>query len=95
MLTSDRNSSEDVIEETEELTAASPRRRLESTASSLYFPGGWVTTPKGDRPSFEVATGEFSRPLTESGTISVNAVLSPLNEERKAGSDDKWRCIIM
>lgn len=68
-----------------------PRRRLQSTASSLRFPGGWVTSPKDDRPSLEVATGEFSR---EGNSASAAGVLSPV-KEKKTENEDKWRCVIM
>lgn len=85
------STTDDIVEEAD-FGSAAPRRRLQSTASSLHFPGGWITSPKGDRPSLEVATGEFSRPQLEGGPAS--AVLSPVKEERKADGD-KWRCIIM
>lgn len=86
------STTDDIVEESE-IGSAAPRRRLQSTASSLHFPGGWITSPKGDRPSLEVATGEFSRPQLEGGPAS--AVLSPVKEERKADGGDKWRCVIM
>ncbi|KAJ7284938.1 hypothetical protein C8J57DRAFT_1289923 [Mycena rebaudengoi] len=40
----------------------SPRSRLESTASSMFFPGGWFSKVPEGRASFDVAQGEFSQP---------------------------------
>ncbi|KAF7327614.1 hypothetical protein MKEN_00340600 [Mycena kentingensis (nom. inval.)] len=75
----------------------SPRSRLESTASSLFFPGGWFSKMPEGRASLEVAAGEFtpSKPTAESipspGTEEAPAVAgeppapSPTESEEKKG----------
>ncbi|THH10312.1 hypothetical protein EW145_g1417 [Phellinidium pouzarii] len=75
----------------DQLSLPSSRRRLESTTSSLYFPGGWVASPIKERPSLEVATGVFSRPLLE----TASAPVPPEIPESTPEEEKKWRCAIM
>ena len=76
------------------------RRRLESTASSLVFPGAWVASPTlPERASLEVATGEFSRPppgkMSRSNSgASPSPDSTPLVTPTTA-DEDKRRCVIM
>ncbi|KAH8117719.1 hypothetical protein DFH11DRAFT_854174 [Phellopilus nigrolimitatus] len=83
--------------ESNELSPPTPRRRLESTTSTLYFPGGWVTSPSHhERPSLEVATGEFSKPLVEGGPAAVVAPATPIAKLPPTDEEEKkWRCVIM
>ena len=90
-----RQGSTEVKPESVKLSPPIERRRLESTTSNLYFPGGWVTSPaQKERPSLEVATGEFSRPVLEGSTVAVSATPEANEEEHKPESKG-WRCIIM
>ncbi|KAL4268573.1 hypothetical protein AB1N83_001782 [Pleurotus pulmonarius] len=79
-------------------TPAQSRKRLESTASSRFFPGGWFSTSPtiGGRTSLENAQGEFSAlksPIDMAGTTAP--ATTPVDglaedEERKS----RW-CTIM
>lgn len=79
-------------------TPAQSRKRLESTASSRFFPGGWFSTSPtiGGRTSLENAQGEFSAlksPIDMAGTAAP--ATTPVDglaedEERKS----RW-CTIM
>ncbi|KDQ24652.1 hypothetical protein PLEOSDRAFT_1097798 [Pleurotus ostreatus PC15] len=79
-------------------TPAQSRKRLESTASSRFFPGGWFSTSPtiGGRTSLENAQGEFSAlksPIDMAGTTAP--ATTPIDglaedEERKS----RW-CTIM
>ncbi|KAL0954804.1 hypothetical protein HGRIS_003750 [Hohenbuehelia grisea] len=81
-----------------DVSPTKPRSRLESTASSRFFPGGWFSSsPKiQGRPSLDVAQGEFTpskTPVDMSGTTApaptpVDGLAE--DEEKKA----KW-CTIM
>ncbi|KAJ6619702.1 hypothetical protein B0H10DRAFT_2216541 [Mycena sp. CBHHK59/15] len=70
-------------------TPISPRSRLESTASSMFFPGGWFSKVPQGRASLDVAQGEFtpSKPTTP----SVTAPTEDSESEEKKG---KW-CVVM
>ncbi|KAL0565545.1 hypothetical protein V5O48_016477, partial [Marasmius crinis-equi] len=73
-------------------TPSSPggRSRLESTASSLMFPGGWFTKSPTGRASFDNARGEFipnkpkspieSTPVESTPEVSEDSA-TPTNEE--------------
>lgn len=83
-----------VVEDQDELTDLEtvspppvPRKRHESIASR-FFPGAWVaSTPiLRERPSLDVAQGEFSRPSSDSG------LQSPPGEPEE---EKKGRCVIM
>lgn len=58
------------------------RKRLESTASSRFFPGSWFSAaakppvPEEGRASLETASGQFSR--GPSSPLDTGAVLSPI-----------------
>ena len=84
--------------ESAKLSPPLERRRLESTTSNLYFPGGWVTSPsQKERPSLEVATGEFSRPILEGSAVAsaATAEAAEADEEESKPEGRGWRCIIM
>lgn len=89
-------------------TSATSRKRLESTTSSRFFPGGWFssspTIPEGSRTrtSLDVASGEFIRsPSTESrpsGELSASVSASPSSAAaaEEEGKEKKARsCTIM
>ncbi|KAL5485727.1 hypothetical protein ACEPAI_6768 [Sanghuangporus weigelae] len=85
----------DTLEVDDQLSPLASRRRLESTASALAFPGGWVSSPaKKERASLETATGVFSKPVVE-GKSSSPVVTPPSTEPASEQSESKWRCIIM
>jgi len=87
-------------------SSATSRKRLESTTSSRFFPGGWFssspTVPEESRTrtSLDVASGEFirspsteSRPSSESPAAAAASIPSTADgevEEKKA----RW-CTIM
>ncbi|KAL5526053.1 hypothetical protein ACEPAG_7391 [Sanghuangporus baumii] len=90
----------DTLEVDDQLSPLASRRRLESTASALAFPGGWVYSPvKKERASLETATGVFSKPVVEGKSISP--VVTPSSTEPSSTepaseqSESKWRCVIM
>ena len=61
---------------------------MESTTSSLFFPGGW-TSPTKERPSLEVATGEFTRPINEGSLTPVGGMETTEKEpEREAEHEE-------
>lgn len=61
---------------------------MESTTSSLFFPGGW-TSPTKERPSLEVATGEFTRPINEGSSTPVGGMETTEEEpEREAEHEE-------
>ncbi|KAJ2936668.1 hypothetical protein H1R20_g429, partial [Candolleomyces eurysporus] len=71
--------------ETPVVTSASDpletRKRLESTASSRFFPGSWFSAaktpvPEEGRTSLETASGQFSR--GPSSPLDAGSVLSPI-----------------
>ncbi|KAF7312307.1 hypothetical protein MIND_00243700 [Mycena indigotica] len=71
----------------------SPRSRLESTTSSLFFPGGWFSRAPDEnlRPSLEVAAGEFTPSKSSPPVLS-----SPQPEETTQTEEKKGRwCIVM
>ncbi|KAL5526875.1 hypothetical protein ACEPAF_8602 [Sanghuangporus sanghuang] len=85
----------DTLEGDDQLSPLASRRRLESTASALAFPGGWVSSSvKKERTSLETATGVFSKPVVEGASISP-VVTPPSTEPASEQSESKWRCIIM
>ncbi|KAL5503858.1 hypothetical protein ACEPAH_7929 [Sanghuangporus vaninii] len=85
----------DTLEVDDQLSPLASRRRLESTASALAFPGGWVSTPvKKERASLETATGVFSKPVVEGASTSPVAA-PPSTEPASEQNESKWRCIIM
>jgi hypothetical protein len=61
----------------------SPRSRLESTASSIFFPGGWFSKMPEGRASMDVAQGEFIPSSPTSPSMAQS-------EEKKG----KW-CVVM
>ncbi|KAJ7707760.1 hypothetical protein B0H17DRAFT_1192201 [Mycena rosella] len=68
----------------------SPRSRLESTASSMFFPGGWFSKIPDGRASLDVAKGEFTSPKPTSPSVS-----SPTNEtEQPDEKKGRW-CVVM
>jgi hypothetical protein len=84
-----------------ELTVAKDRKRLESTASSLFFPGGWFSKPPAGRASLDNVQGEIISPKA---TAPVNELPSPGQESDSAPDsatveDDKEKkgkwCVIM
>ncbi|KAJ7475805.1 hypothetical protein FB451DRAFT_257411 [Mycena latifolia] len=66
----------------------SPRSRLESTASSMFFPGGWFSKMPEGRASLDVAQGEFAKPTSPS--VSSPTTETEQSEEKKG----KW-CVVM
>lgn len=56
-----------------ELPSPTTRTRLESTASSLFFPGGWFAKVPQGRASLDNAQGEFSPPKPTSPTEETHA----------------------
>ncbi|KAJ7637721.1 hypothetical protein DFH06DRAFT_1335867 [Mycena polygramma] len=52
--------SEDADDSQLDAPPISPRSRLESTASSIFFPGGWFSRLPQERASLDVAQGEFT-----------------------------------
>ncbi|KAJ7127037.1 hypothetical protein C8R44DRAFT_112368 [Mycena epipterygia] len=78
----------------------SPRSRLESTASSLFFPGGWFSKLPQGRASLDVAQGEFTPSKTTSPTLPSPPIPgpSPGNEteqnEQSEEKKGKW-CVVM
>ncbi|KAK1224055.1 hypothetical protein PQX77_012998 [Marasmius sp. AFHP31] len=59
-------------------SSPSARSRLESTASSLMFPGGWFSRAPPGRASLDNAKGEF---IPNKPTSPVEATTPELNEE--------------
>ena len=54
----------------------------------MFFPGGW-TSPTKERPSLEVATGEFTRPINESSSTPVGEMETTEEEpEREAEHEE-------
>ncbi|KAJ3983943.1 hypothetical protein F5890DRAFT_108351 [Lentinula detonsa] len=91
------------------LTVSKDRKRLESTTSSLFFPGGWFSKTPAGRTSLDNAQGEISSPKVMSpieGRPSVDllggssAPSSAPADAADEGTDDdkekkgKW-CLIM
>ncbi|KAJ7158798.1 hypothetical protein C8R46DRAFT_401189 [Mycena filopes] len=77
----------------------SPRSRLESTASSLFFPGGWFSKLPQGRASLDIAQGEFTSPKTTSPTLppSIPSPTTETTETQHQQSEDKkgkW-CVVM
>ncbi|TFK40315.1 hypothetical protein BDQ12DRAFT_734312 [Crucibulum laeve] len=86
----------------------SARKRLESTTSSRFFPGGWFSsTPKvadETRPSLEVAQGEFSSSKPTSPVDDVSDSVSDsttgtastesVEEPEEKHAKGRW-CVIM
>ncbi|KAJ7066912.1 hypothetical protein C8F01DRAFT_1119511 [Mycena amicta] len=95
---------EDANDEDDFVPPLSPRTRLESTASSLFFPGGWFSKLPEGRPSLEVAAGEFTSPKPASPSLPSKptspSVPSPPAEEVVVEAVDrdekkgKW-CVVM
>jgi len=71
------------------------RKRLESTTSSRFFPGGWFSSspkvPEEGRASLDVATGEFISQSSVENTPTT-AIPSAVEEDREKKS--RW-CTIM
>ena len=54
----------------------------------MFFPGGW-TSPTKERPSLEVATGEFTRPINEGSLTPVGGMETTEEEpEREAEHEE-------
>ncbi|KAJ7170627.1 hypothetical protein C8R43DRAFT_980281 [Mycena crocata] len=70
----------------------SPRSRLESTASSMFFPGGWFSKMPEGRASLDVAQGEFtpSKPTSPPLPPPADTEQNDQSEEKKG----KW-CLVM
>ncbi|KAJ6604770.1 hypothetical protein DFH09DRAFT_321612 [Mycena vulgaris] len=71
----------------------SPRSRLESTASSMFFPGGWFSKIPEGRASLDVAQGEFSSSKPNSPSIS-SPNETPNETEQSEEKKGKW-CVVM
>ena len=77
--------------------SSAQRARLESTASSRFFPGGWFSgnpkSPEENRTSLEHASGEFLRSENHSGSpaydVPVNTPVDGVPTRSK-----RW-CLIM
>jgi len=71
------------------------RKRLESTTSSRFFPGGWFSSspkvPEEGRTSLDVAAGEFVHQTSVENTPTT-AIPSAVEEDREKKS--RW-CTIM
>lgn len=91
------------------LAAPKDRKRLESTTSSLFFPGGWFSKPPTGRTSLDNAQGVITSPKAVSpveGRSSVellggsSAPVSATADITNEGPDEdkekkgKW-CVIM
>ena len=66
------------------------RKRLESTASSRFFPGGWFSAASvvdEGRTSLEIAQGEFTSPKPTSP--SDDRPNSPFLEDASSTDDDE------
>ena len=78
----------------------SARTRLESTTSSRFFPGGWFSSstklPEEGRTSLEIATGEFSRSISEETASPAMEVPTntPIDGDVEHKKNGKW-CVIM
>ena len=54
----------------------------------MFFPGGW-TSPTKERPSLEVATGEFTRPINEGSSTPIDGMETTEEEpEREAEHEE-------
>nr|GAT60797.1 predicted protein [Mycena chlorophos] len=71
----------------------SPRSRLESTASSLYFPGAWFSKLPEGRASLEVAAGEFT-PSKNNPPLLTTTRADEVVQKEEAERKGKW-CIVM
>ncbi|EGN98707.1 hypothetical protein SERLA73DRAFT_73309 [Serpula lacrymans var. lacrymans S7.3] len=75
-------------------TSASSRKRLESTTSSRFFPGGWFSSspkvPEEGRTSLDVAAGEFISKSAETTPTTPMPTAVEEDSEKKA----RW-CTIM
>ncbi|KAF9069254.1 hypothetical protein BDP27DRAFT_1447842 [Rhodocollybia butyracea] len=60
------------------LTVTKERKRLESTASSLFFPGGWFSRPPAGRASLDNAQGEIISPKALSPTEGPLSSIAPV-----------------
>ena len=83
----------------ETLSPIAARSRLESTASSRYFPGGWFSgTPKSPdetRTSLDHAAGEFSKSPGGDSSPTIEApVNTPIDGVEDKKLKGKW-CVIM
>ncbi|KAJ6531742.1 hypothetical protein B0H19DRAFT_454327 [Mycena capillaripes] len=76
----------------------SPRSRLESTASSIFFPGGWFSRVPEGRASLNVAQGEFTPSKPTSPSVPSPSVPSPsvpsAETEQSEEKKGKW-CVVM
>ncbi|KIK63127.1 hypothetical protein GYMLUDRAFT_57867 [Collybiopsis luxurians FD-317 M1] len=92
------------------LSVNKDRKRLESTTSSLFFPGGWFSKAPAGRASLDNAQGEITSPKAMSpvegpssaGLQYLSSAPSPSSaeaEETNADVDDKTKkgkwCILM
>ena len=80
------------------------RKRLESTTSSRFFPGGWFSAASKvadeGRTSLEIAQGEFTSSKPTSPAEDMPA--SPVSEQESSTDDDdleqeekrRW-CVVM
>ena len=54
----------------------------------MFFPGGW-TSPTKERPSLEVATGEFTRPINEGSSTPIGGMeMTEEEPEREAEHEE-------
>ena len=78
------------------------RKRLESTTSSRFFPGGWFSPRSEGRTSLEIAQGEFTPVKTTHHPDDVPDSVSELDdneaeaEELESVPQEKSRwCVVM
>ncbi|KAE9407691.1 hypothetical protein BT96DRAFT_933121 [Gymnopus androsaceus JB14] len=82
------------------LSVAKDRKRLESTASSLFFPGGWFSPrPPAGRASLDNAQGEFTpskSPVDEVPSIELESAPTSATAESDDSKEKKGKwCVIM
>ncbi|KAJ7274471.1 hypothetical protein B0H12DRAFT_1088899 [Mycena haematopus] len=89
------NTSTDDVDEEPLSPPISPRSRLESTASSIRFPGGWFSLAAG-RASFDVAQGEFSHSKPSLSSVPSLGAEQEQHVETEQSEDKKGKwCVVM
>jgi len=81
-------------------STAFTRKRLESTTSSRFFPGGWFSPHSEGRTSLEVARGEFTPVKTHPDDVPDSVPDLDDNEaeaeEPESPTQEKSRwCVVM
>lgn len=78
-----------------EISPSSPRSRLESATSSLFFPGGWFAKIPEGRASLDNAHGEFIAAKPTPVTAQPDAAPpADARHDDTHGKKGKW-CILM